>query len=395
MSCAARSRGLARVLSCSLAGALLPLLGALPAAALGAGLPAGRGALLPLQDRVGEPALAELVETLLARRLAEHAELTGPAEVRGVLRDLRIRDASDEPPERLAALAERLGAEWFFLATLHEAAEGQLPLREDGTLGRTLLDEGAGSTPQVVLSARLFRRGSDELWWAGFQAASGRDPERAFGRGEIETLDELLVDAVEELVTAALDPGPARRKPRLRHRWEGYSRPGRTPAPPARVAVIPLDSVAERSPAAAAEVATAALYATLDDRGFRPLLPGLVRAIRQHSGRPHPGGTSRSEWEALAREGGAEWVVTGTVETYRRGVGRDPNPWVAFSVRFVNPGDGRIDWLAGLGRSGRETASAFDRGRIYTSGGLTYELMRSLFNRIEPLPNIARAGLGD
>jgi hypothetical protein len=76
-------------------------------------------------------------------------------------------------------------------------------------------------------------------------------------------------------------------------------------------------------------------------------------------------------------------------------VGRDPDPWVAFSIRFLNTADGRIDRLDGLERTGSETASAFDRGRIYSSGDLIYEMMRSLLYGMRPAPETARAGLGD
>jgi hypothetical protein len=359
------------------------------------GLPRGPGVLLPLQDRVGEPRLARFVETLLQQELAAQGSPADTQDVRAVLRALRIRDASDEPPDRLLTLAERLGADWFFLATLHEAREGRLAERQDGGLGRTLGAEGAGDTPQATLSARIIQKGSEELWWAGFRAASGRDREGAFGVGEVETLEELLRNVVRQLVTEAATPRQAPDRPRFRHRQRGYSRASNTPFAPARVAVIPMDSVAELVASESAAVATAALFAALTDFGFRPLLPGLVRTIRQETGASYPGGASRPEWEALARDAGAEWLATGTVETYRRGVGRDPVPWVAFSVRFVNAGDGRIDWWDGLERSGRETASAFDRGRIYSSGDLTYAMMRSLLYGSRPTPGIARAGLGD
>ncbi len=391
----ARTRGRGKVMSRSLGGLLLLLLGTEIAAAAEAGLPHGPGVLLPLQDRVGEPRLAQFVETALKAELEAQASLADTEDVRAVLRDLRIRDASDEPPERLTVLADSLGAEWFFLATLHEAREGRVSQREGGGLARTLLDEGAGDTPQIALSARVIQKGSEELRWAGFRAATGRDGERAFGLGEIENLEELLRQVVQGLVTEAASPRPARVRPRLRHRQRGYARAANAPSPPARVAVIPMDSVAELQPSASAEVATAALFATLAGFGFKVLLPGLVRTIRQENGQPHPGGASRSEWEALAREGGADWVATGTVETYRRGVGRDPAPWVAFSVRFLNTGDGSIDWLDGLERTGRETAAAFDRGRIYSSGDLTYEMMRSLLDGMQPASGSARAGLED
>ena len=392
---AGRLRGRGRTTTRSLAGPLLLLLGAGLGAVAEAALPPGVGVLLPIQDRVGGPQLARLVEAELERQLAARSTLAGAADVRAVLRSLRIRDASDEPPGRLAALAERLGADWLFLVTLHEARAGRLRQREDGGLGRALVDEGAGDTPQIALSARILAKGSDELWWAGFRAATGRDREGLFGRGEVEYLEVLARRVVAELVAAAAEPQASRARPRLRHPAIGYTRAAAGPAPPARVAVIPMDSVAELAAGAAAEVATAALFAALTDSGFQTVLPGLVRTVRQESGRPFPGAATRAEWEALARQSGAEWVATGTVETYRRGFGRDPVPWVAFSVRFLSTADGRIEALDGLERTGRETAAAFDRGRIYSSAELTYEMMRTLLYGVRPAPAGAPAKLRD
>ncbi len=395
MKPAARPGDPGRGFSRSLSGLLPLLMSAGLAWGAETDLPPGRGALLPLQDRVGEPRLAELTETLLKQELGESRDLAETADGRTVVRRLRIRDASNEPPDRLAVLADGLGAEWFFLATLHEAREGRESRRDDGGLGRSLSNDSGGETPQLVLSARVIRRGSAELWWAGFVATSGRDHERAFGVGEVATLEELLEDAIQNLVAEAAGPRVARPWPHLRHRETGYLRAANTPSPPARIAVIPMDSVAELAPGASAEIATAALFATLDDFGFQALLPGLVRAVRQEIGQLQHGGASRSEWEALAREGGAGWVATGTVETYRRGFGRDPDPWVAFAVRFLDANDGRIDWLDGLERTGRETATVFDRGRIYSSGGLTFEMMRSMFTRMQDGSGTAAASPGD
>ena len=390
-----RPRARGRTPTRALAGPLLLLLGAGLAARAEAALPPGVGVLLPIQDRVGGPALARLVESELERQLAARSTLAGAEDVRAVLRALRIRDASDEPPDRLAALAERLGADWLFLVTLHEARTGRPPQRGDGGLGRDLLDERTGDTPQIALSARILERRSDELWWAGFRAASGRDREGILGLGEVEDLEALARGVAAELVAAAADPASARARRRLRHPAIGYSREPGGPAPPARVAVIPMDSVAEMAAGAAAEVVTAALFAALTDSGFKTVLPGLVRAIRQESGQVSPGAAARAEWEALARESGAEWVATGTVETYRRGFGRDPIPWVAFSVRFVRTADGRITAVDGLERTGPETAAAFDRGRIYSSAELAYEMMRALIYRVRPVPEGTQAKLRD
>jgi hypothetical protein len=354
-------------------------------------LPGGRGVLLPLRDRVGQADLAELAETLLRRELGAHAELVEAGSARAVLRSMRVRDASNEAPERLAELAGQLGADWLFLPALHEATVGREQQREDGGAAGDRRIADGGDTPQLVLSARVLQGDSSELWWAGFVGASGRDSQRAFGLREIETLEDLMESTVKGLVARAVEPREARPRTSLRTRGEGFLRAAGAPSAPDRVAVIPMDSVAVRDASASAEVATAALFAALDDFGFKTLVPGLVQAIRQESGQIQHGAVSRSEWEALAREAGASWVATGTVETYRRGQGWIPDPWVAFSIRFLDSGDGRIAWSDGLERSGRDTGSAFDRGRIYSTGGLTYEMMRALFGELQVGPGTGGA----
>lgn len=346
-------------------------------------LPLGRGVLLPLQDRVGEETVARLTETLLRRELEARRGLAETETVRAVLRSLRIRDASNEPLDRLAVLADRLGVEWFFLATLHEAVRGRGPQREDGGALTSPALEDAADSPQVVLSALVLRHDSSELGWAGLEAASGRDGERVLGLGVIENLEDLVQDTVRGLVAAAAAPRAGPDRVRVRQRREGYLRVASHPSPPARVAVIPMDSVAIQDPSASAEVATAALYAALDEFGFKPLLPGVVRSVREQAGQGRRGAANRREWEALSRDGGATWVATGTVETYRRGHGRSPDPWVAFSVRFLDAQDGRIDWLDGLEHTGSDTAGYFDRGRIYSTGDLAHQMMRSLFATME------------
>jgi hypothetical protein len=368
---------------------LAVLAGAALAGAARGELPEGRGVLLPLQDRVGRFELAERAEALLRMELEERADLVEAGVVRQVLRSMRVRDASQESPERVAELAARLESEWFFLAALHEARDGREPQRFDGEgdAGRRVVD--AGDTPQLVISALVVQLGSPELWWAGFVGASGRDGERIFGLGGIESLEELLPRIIGELVTGAVDPAGSRPKRGLRRRSEGYLRPGGGPVPPQRVAVIPMDSVATLDPSASAEVATAALFAALDDFGFKTLLPGLVQAIRQDQGRIQYGGVGRSEWQALAGRGGASWIATGTVESYRTGLGRSPDPWVAFSVRLLDAADGEIVWSSGLERYGRDTGAAFERGRIYSAGGLAYAMMRSL---VAELPRSDGAG---
>ena len=59
----------------------------------------------------------------LERQLATRSTLAGRADVRSVLRALRIRNASDEPPDRLAALAERLGVDASVVAAAREALD--------------------------------------------------------------------------------------------------------------------------------------------------------------------------------------------------------------------------------------------------------------------------------
>jgi hypothetical protein len=379
----------------SVAGILLVLLvtGSTPLAT--AELPLGRGVLLPLQDRVGEESVARLTETLLQRELETHRDLAETENVRAVLRALRIRNASDEPLDRLAVLADRLGAEWFFLPTLHEAVRGRSPQRQDGGELTSPALEDAADSPQFVLSALVLRHDSSELWSAGLEAASGRDGERALGLGEIDTLEALLQNAIRGLVAEAAAPRVAPGRARLRRRRGGYLRAANPPSTPARVAVIPMDSVAIQNPSASAELATAALYAALDEFGFKALLPGLVRTLREQTGQGQYGAVNRREWKTLGRDGGANWVATGTVETYRRGRGRTPDPWVAFSVRFLDTGDGRIGWLDGLERTGSDTAASFERGRIYSTGDLAHQMMRSLFASMEAGSGADRTAKGD
>jgi hypothetical protein len=213
--------------------------------------------------------------------------------------------------------------------------------------------------------------------------------------GGVETLEELLRRGLLDLVGEAVSSRRADARNRGARRSDGYLNASHRPAPPDRVAVIPMDSVAVVSPGLSAELATAALLATLDAFGFKTLLPGFVEAVRREAAQGQNGGVSRAEWEALSRVTQADWVATGTVETFRLGQGVTPDPWVAFSLRFVDCRDGEIGWMDGLELSGADTGAVFDRGRIYSSGDLAFRMMTSLFRGVTASSDATGGGRGN
>ena len=348
----------ARTARMSRPGALWVVLATLPCAIAGASLPAGPGSVLPLQDRIGDSSIVELVESDMLEELAQVAELARSRELRASLRRLRIRDATAEDPARLEALAREVGAQWFFAATLHEAERQPVP--------------------RVIISAKVFVAGADRLWWAGFQSATGADGATWLGLGGTDSLEELVRDVTARLVDdLAADPRPPSR-PRLGRTRGTFLRGPVALDRLSRVAIVPMDSVTESPQLAAAETATDALYAALHQRGFALVLPGLVAAVLRDRSQLQPGAVNSAQWSALKDLGAASWVATGTVETWEAGAGELPDPWIAFSLRLVDTESGRIAWMGGRELTGGATAGLFELRTIYSAGSLTLEMMRSL-----------------
>lgn len=312
---------------------------------------ADRGVLLPIQDRVGDPATAALVRDTFRLAVSGRIELIAGESLRSSLRRSRIRDAGAIHPARAVSVAEELGAEWFVSLTLHRVEQGPPPF--------------------LAVSGSAFRVGDQELVWAGFRAASGLDGRKAFNRGlitDLTVLADVLARLLADDLVLALD-GSHRAPDRRRPARDGYLESPVTPADLGPVAVLPFEAVAGPGSLEAADAATAVARSELHRRGVRLVHPGVVldtmrrRDVRRKGLDP----LSRS---AIGNAGDARWMLAGTVEAFVLATGTNPDPVVAIGARLVETETGRIHWIGGREMRGSDLTRAFESGGVYSTGAL-------------------------
>jgi TolB-like protein len=341
---------------------ILALILALHGMAHAEGIPLqGPGGVLPLQDRVGDPAVAVMIERLLVGALSRDHSLAEIRNLRDALRRLRIRDANVASPDQLERLGRELGPEWFFSATLHQAT--------------------AQPVPQITLSARVARRGRSELAWAGFESASGLDSRGVLERGRIDDLLVLAGRVVERLVDDFTRTHGIVSTPRAR---PDLTRTGFLVGP-ARfgelrtVAVVPFDAVTDIDATIVAETVTDLAMALLHREGLGVVVPGLVNLIQRRHGSLRRGLVDAPTRSALSVDAAANHVLTGSVERYEtRGGANEPEPRIALSARLIDARSGRIVWIDGQERRGWDRQRLFRTGRVYASGALAEEIMNSI-----------------
>jgi hypothetical protein len=323
---------------------------------------AGTGALLPLQDRTGDPEMAAAVQAALAARLFPAGDPVAGAQLRDAMRRLRLRDPLNSSPQVLAELGVEIGADWFFAATLHQITREPVP--------------------QLTLSAQVFTPGGEELSWAGFIAASGLDQRRLLGRGQIDSLEILARQASLQIAddylshAGSLPASPRRRGPAVR---SGFRSQPYTPRSLGTVAVIPFDSVTDRDAGLHGALMTDVALAVLSRRQVRVVLPAIVAGILRQQGELARGELDATARDALRRTTSADHIFTGTVEMYRPGAaGLEPDPWISFSARALATDSGRIVWSAGLEQRGSQHPGPFKTRRIHAAGRLAEQMMEAL-----------------
>lgn len=334
---------------------LLAAAAAASAVAPAAATEPARVALMPVQDRSGDPEALAALESALRVELGRFHPLVEPETIRNAMRTTRLRDPGAGPPAALDALAERVGADWCFLATLHAA--------------------GRGHVPQASVSARIVERGRRHLAWAGFESVSGLDAMGALGIGRVERLEELLPVLARRLVEDfAGDPRRRRRAPTARG---GFLREPVTNV--GTVAVIPFDAVEARDPTIAAETVTNLALAVLHRRGVTIADPAAVEELLRRRGVRSRGGLDALSRGALRAALGPELFLTGTVERYDlEGSPLSPEPVVALSARLLGAADGRILWLDGIEWTGRDTTGPFGLGRVHATGVMAERMITAL-----------------
>jgi hypothetical protein len=314
-----------------------------------------------LQDRTGNRRIAERIQAAIRAQLASVYRLADPVEVRNAMRRLRARNARDTNPSRLRQLGEELKTDWVFTATLHRAAGGEVPM--------------------VTLSAQAFRTDATEIDWAGFEATSGLDRRRTLERGVVRSLEILAERTAFRLAGDFLFGGASSRsetKAYFKPARNGFLRRPTSPAELGAVAIVPFDSVTDREGALNAEIMTNLAFAVLYRHGVRVIRPSFVNEMLRRRGALYLDELDALSRTALKIAAGADRIVTGAVEIYEREGGLEPEPWVSFFARLIDVETGRILWINGLEKTGRDNQQAFLTNRLYSPGRLAEEMMHSL-----------------
>jgi hypothetical protein len=306
---------------------------------------------------VGDPQITQQVESALRSLLGPGQLRVEESQLRPALRRLRLRDLSAASPDKMSQLAEILEVSWFLAATLHEVEVEPLP--------------------RITLSARVWAVDSPHVYWAGFTALTGADGVTWLALGGIDTLSALINESVRRLLAPVVLGGRPEKVGHASPLRHAFLHAGQAAEELGSVAVVPFDSITDRRPGEAADLATAAAEATLHEAGYSVLFPGLVASAMRGSGQ-----LLRGELDAEARAklaaAGADRALTGIVETYVKGSGLLADPHVAFAARLLDTGSGRIVWMGGDERFGSDAAGWFYRGKIRSGAGLMKEIMRSV-----------------
>ena len=335
----------------------LALLASAPVLAQGYRRP---GLVLPLQNRVGDDEAVAMVEKILRDELTQVANVVQPEGLRDALRRLRMRDVNGASPKRLDILADEVGVEWFFSATLFRVDPGPLPV--------------------ITLSAQVHRRGDPDLVWAGFVSASGLDTRRSLGRGRIFDLPTLARREIRSLVTRmTLPPSSGTKEKPSTPSKSGFLRGPLSSERLGRVAVIPFESVTDLRPEVSAELVTDLGIAVLHRSGLRVAAPGAVDHAQRHRGILLRGRVDEPTRVALRDLFEVDTILTGTVKDLGlvRG-GEEPNPEVSFSTRIIDSRSGQILWIDGAYRTGWDDQKTLGRGRTYTAGAVAGEIFESM-----------------
>jgi len=310
--------------------------------------------ILPLRDRAGDRHAGFAIDNALGSRMRTHVELVDPGRSRRALRRLRMRNGDEESPERLSELAARLGADWVFTATLHDA--------------------GRRGTPRLTVSARAYSGATGELVWADFAGRSGLDTRGWLELGMIRRLERLAPRVVDPLVGSFVAEILS----------AAASSPAAAPPPnPGPIALVPLDSVTEQHTTANAETVTEAVRAALHGSGVRLVSPGCTADVVRRRQSGMWGGVAVETRAELYDRCHAAYVMTGSVETYEMtGRPEEPEPRVAIALRVVDPVGGTIVWADSMERGGQDHEGLFRIGRVYSRGELTSQVTDILTRRL-------------
>jgi hypothetical protein len=310
-------------------------------------------AIVSVRDRTADPAITGRIGMSLETTLLKQGPVVERESVRTALRQRRIRQIDGTGTADLTQLARDLAVDWLVSVTIHEARTQPVPT--------------------ITLSA-LAIRGVDPLdSRSAFTSSTGVDGLHLLGLGEIWNTDQLAARELENLIDR-LAVGSELNIASTQAAQAGW------PRELDRIAVLPLTSESAADPSAAADAATQALYAVLRQRGADLVAPNRLAEVLRQQGARRWGELDAAVREAIFKECQVQLILTGSVEAYDAGLGSEPRPFVAISLRGLDARTGRIVWTGALERDGWFRQTIFRGRRIYSRGDLLTTLLARLMS---------------
>ncbi len=307
-------------------------------------------ALLSVEDRAGDGAVAEALEGALAEGLAAGHEILPLETVRDALRRRRIRSVDDASPATLRTLGRELGARGFVTVTLY-SVELQ-------------------TSPRVTASARLYDASNGELEQIAFASASGLDGRTLLGLG-VTSDPQALAAEIGRRLLAGLGEG----------QQPGRGAPAKPGAALGAVAVVPFAGISDTESTSAAQTVSEIARTVLARDGVALVSPNRVAEVLRERRLHAWGGVEDDVREGLAAAGAGS-ILVGSVEAWDvAGDGFEPEPVVALALRLVDAATGRIVWTGALERRGWDHQGLFRLGRIYDRGTLAQRMIEQLIGR--------------
>lgn len=329
------------------------LLPAVLAAAMATHAAASTVALLPLQDRAGNPqASLEVQDAVAAELMLGGQTLVDQQKIREILRRARLRNPVQAPPSVLQRLASDLEADWLVSVTVHVAIDTE--------------------TPRLTLSGRLYGSNEGELAGSAFRSVAGLDRRRLLGVGEIHSLSALTrwvaKDFIAALMSVESTEGPSDRPP-IPKDQDTLS----------TIAMIPFSGQTGRSSTASAETVTEVVQMVALRRGLQLVSPNRVSETLRQARIRSWGGVEVEARELLRSRCGVTAILTGSVEQYKIGAGPfGPEAQVAISMRLVDAVSGTLIWSGALEHDTARHPGAFGLRRVNTVGSLALKLTERL-----------------
>lgn len=293
-------------------------------------------AVLPFESRVEGADVRNLRADTVKVLAAKGWTIAPDDAVEAVLEESRVRFMDSADAELRGHLAERLGVTAIVFGTIYTYQGGDNPI--------------------VALSVRMVDV-DGHLVWGDVAGVSAGDTERVMGLGRTDDPSRLAQIVVKRVMDGAPHPGSGIRVSRgpshslFKRSPRSFESKGLAKAAPARVCVLPIDSVSEDS--AATRIVSDILALRLAAAGMNLVEAADFRAAMRAEKLRSFRGITPSQLEALGKRLDAALFVRGSIYDFREAPATSANvpPNIDVELSMLNIADGKVVWSSMSERS--------------------------------------------